>query len=82
MRKKGECCNLAQLKLGQVGKILKIEEKNKKIRRHLLDMGMTVGTIVRIKKIAPLGDPIDVSLRDYELCICKKDLAKILVEIL
>ena len=53
MRKKGECCNLAQLKLGQVGKILNIEEKNKKIRRPLLDMGRTVGTRVRIKKIWP-----------------------------
>ncbi len=82
MKKVGECCDLTQLKVGQRGKILKLEEDNKKIRRHMLDMGMTVGTEVRVKKIAPLGDPIDISLRDYELCICKKDLSKIIVEVL
>ena len=82
MKKVKECCNLAKLKVGQRGKILKLEEDNKEIRRHMLDMGMTVGTEVKIKKIAPLGDPISISLRDYELCICKKDLSKIIVEIL
>ena len=75
------CCDLTKLKVGQIGKILKLEEDNKEIRRHMLDMGMTVGTEVKIKKIAPLGDPISISLRDYELCICKKDLSKIIVEI-
>ena len=82
MKKKGECCTLAQLRVGQRGKILKLEEENKQIRRHMLDMGMTVGVEVQIKKIAPLGDPIDINLRDYELCICKKDLSKILVKVL
>lgn len=82
MKKKGECCTLAQLRVGQRGKILKLEEENKQIRRHMLDMGMTVGVEVKIKKIAPLGDPIDINLRDYELCICKKDLSKILVKVL
>lgn len=82
MKKKGECCTLAQLRVGQRGKILKLEEENKQIRRHMLDMGMTAGVEVKIKKIAPLGDPIDINLRDYELCICKKDLSKILVKVL
>ena len=45
-------------------------------------MGITRDTIVTIKKIAPMGDPIDISLRDYELCICKDDLSKIDVEII
>lgn len=82
MKKAGECCNLTQLKVGQRGKILKLEEEDKKIRRHMLDMGMTVGVEVKIKRIAPLGDPINISLRDYELCICKKDLSKIIIEVL
>ena len=82
MKKVGECCNLAQLKVGQRGKILKLEEENKEIKRHMLDMGMTVGVEVKVKRIAPLGDPIDISLRDYELCICKKDLYKIIIEVL
>ena len=82
MKKVGECCNLAQLKVGQRGKILKLEEENKEIKRHMFDMGMTVGVEVKVKRIAPLGDPIDISLRDYELCICKKDLSKIIIEVL
>lgn len=75
-------CVLSDLKVGQRAKVLKYNETNKAIRRHLLDMGITQGTIVTIKKIAPMGDPIDISLRDYELCICKADLSKIEVEII
>ena len=45
-------------------------------------MGLTRGTVVLIKKIAPMGDPIDIVLRDYELAICKNDLSKIEVEVL
>ena len=82
MRKKGECCMLSELKVGQNGKILGIEEKNREIRRHLLDMGIIVGTIVEVKKIAPFGDPIDIKLRDYELCVCKNDLSQIIVEVI
>ena len=74
-------CVLSDLKVGQRARIIKLNETNKTIRRHLLDMGVTRGTIVTIKKIAPMGEPIDISLRDYELCICKADLEKIEVEI-
>ena len=73
---------LSDLKVGQKARILKLNEPNKAIRRHLLDMGVTRDTVVTIKKIAPMGDPIDISLRDYELCICKADLEKIEVEII
>ena len=45
-------------------------------------MGITRGVEIEIKKIAPMGDPIDISLRDYELCIRKEDLSKIEVEII
>lgn len=75
-------CVLSDLKVGQKARVLKINETNKAIRRHLLDMGVTRDTIVIIKKIAPMGDPIDISLRDYELCISKEDLKKIEVEII
>ena len=75
-------CVLSDLKVGQRARVLKLNETNKAIRRHLLDMGITQGTVVTIKKIAPMGDPIDIALRDYELCICKKDLSKIEVEII
>lgn len=82
MKRVGEKCVLSDLKVGQSAKILKINETDKSIKRHLLDMGVTRDTEVTIKKIAPMGDPIDISLRDYELCICKNDLSKIEVEVI
>ena len=81
MNRIGEKCVLSNLKVGQKAKVLKLNETNKIIRRHLLDMGITRNTIVTVKKIAPMGDPIDLALRDYELCICKADLSKIEVEV-
>jgi len=81
MRKAGEKCVLSDLIVGQKAKVLKLNETNKAIRRHLLDLGVTRDTLITIKKIAPMGDPIDISLRDYELCICKDDLSKIEVEV-
>ena len=59
-----------------------LDVQNKEIRRHLLDMGLTRGTQVEIKKKAPMGDPIDIKLRDYELCISKSELSKIEVEVI
>lgn len=82
MKKRGEKCNISDLKVGQKAIVLKLNEENKAIRRHLLDMGITRGVEIEIKKIAPMGDPIDISLRDYELCIRKEDLSKIEVEII
>lgn len=79
MKKK---CRLDELKLGGRGKIIKLSTKDKKMRRHLLDMGLTKETEVRIKKIAPVGDPIDIELRGYELCISKNELKNIEVEVL
>ena len=81
MKKTGEKCVLSDLVVGQKARVLKLNETNKAIRRHLLDMGVTRGTEVTIKKIAPMGDPIDISIRDYELCIRKADLSKIEVEV-
>lgn len=79
MKKK---CNLAELKLNERGKVLKLNIKDKKMRRHLLDMGITRGVEVKVKKIAPIGDPIDIELRGYELCVSKKELKDIEVEVL
>jgi len=82
MRRTGEKCNLSELIVGQKAKVLKLKEENKAIRRHLLDMGITRGVEITIKKVAPMGDPIDLQLRDYELCLRKEDLTKIEVEVL
>lgn len=72
--------NLSELKVGQKAKVLRLNIEDKQIRRHLLDMGITKGVVIKIKKVAPMGDPIDLELRDYELCIRKADLTQIEVE--
>lgn len=69
--------SMEKLILGQKGRVVKIESTSKEIKRRLLDMGITPGVIVEIKRIAPLGDPYDIKIRDYDLCIRKSDLALI-----
>lgn len=73
--------NLSELKVGQKAKVLKLNIEDKQIKRHLLDMGITRGVVIKVKKISPMGDPIDLELRDYELCIRKADLTQIEVEV-
>jgi len=82
MKKIGEKCILSDLKVGQKARVLKLNETNKAIRRHLLDKGLVKDTEVIIKKIAPMGDTVDIYLRDYELCICKANLRRIEVEVI
>lgn len=77
MKNKGQICNLSELKIMQQAIVININIKNKNIKRHLLDMGITKGVKIKIKKIAPMGDPIDIELRGYELAIRKKDLKDI-----
>ncbi len=74
--------SLDQLKTGQKGQVIKIESSSKEIKRRLLDMGITPGVIVLVKRIAPLGDPYDIKVRDYDLCIRKSDLSLIEVKLL
>lgn len=69
--------HLSDLKVGQKGIVQSIHNDNKAIRRRLLDMGITKGVEVEVKKMAPLGDPIDISIRGYELCIRKIDALNI-----
>lgn len=82
MKTIGETCSLSELKIGQTAVVKSINIANKDVKRHLLDMGLTKGTNVAIKKIAPMGDPIDILLRGYELAIRKSDLKQIEVEVI
>lgn len=50
------------------------------IKRHIMDMGITKGVQVYVRKVAPLGDPIEVTVRDYELSLRKADAEMIEVE--
>lgn len=82
MKTIGEICSLSELKIGQTAVVKSINIANKDVKRHLLDMGLTKGTSISIKKIAPMGDPIDIVLRGYELAIRKADLKQIEVEVI
>ncbi len=50
------------------------------LRRHLMDMGLIKGTPVSVRKVAPLGDPIELTVRGYELSIRKSEAENILLE--
>ena len=80
--KVGDKGHLVDLQKGQVAKVMGLHNDSPAIKRRLLDMGITTGVEVKVKKIAPLGDPVDIELRGYELCIRKKDLAEIDVEVI
>ena len=82
MLKKGEHAHLIDLKIGQRARVLGLHLDKPEVRRHLLDMGITKGTEILIKKIAPMGDPVDIELRGYELCIRKEEMKNIDVEVL
>lgn len=82
MENNRKLCNLSELRIGQSAIVIKINLVDKKIKRHLLDMGLTIGVKVRVKKIPPIGDPIDIELRGYELAVRKIDLEQIEVEVI
>lgn len=67
---------LDQLKTGSKG-IIKSVGGEGALRRRLLDMGLTPNTTVMVRKVAPLGDPIELNLRSYELTIRQDDAKKI-----
>lgn len=71
---------LSELRVGQTAKIIGINSTGA-IRRRLMDMGVIVGEIVTVKKIAPLGDPIDVVIKNYHLSLRKSEAEQINVEV-
>ena len=70
---------LRDLKIWQGGQVLTVGGE-KALRRRFLDMGITPGTIVTVKKAAPLGDPIEILLRGYVLSLRLEDADRITVE--
>ena len=71
---------LDELKVGETGQIKKVGGEGR-LRRRLFDMGVTPGAIVNVRKLAPLGDPIEVTLRGYELTLRKVEANLIEVEV-
>lgn len=82
IEKRGEGSKLSELKVGQKAKVILIDMINQKLKYHLLEMGLTRGTILEVRRIAPMGDPVSLFFRGYELSVRKKDLEKIIVEVL
>lgn len=74
--------SLNELKIGQEARILSIDINDKEIKRHLLDMGLTRGVTVKIKKESPMGDPVGIYLRGYDLCVRRKELSNIKCEVI
>ncbi|MDB0441554.1 ferrous iron transport protein A [Clostridioides difficile] len=70
---------LKDIKCGETVKVKKLEGEGA-TRRHIMDMGITRGVDVFVRKVAPLGDPIEITVRGYELSIRKSDAEKIIVE--
>ena len=70
---------LKDVKIGHTVKVLKLNGEGP-VRRRIMDMGITKGIDVFVRKVAPLGDPIEVTVRGYELSLRKDDAEMILVE--
>ena len=65
--------------IGATAKVVKLHGEGA-VRRRIMDMGITKGVEIYVRKVAPLGDPLEVTVRGYELSIRKADAEKIEVE--
>ena len=72
---------LRELPLGKSAKVVKLTGEGA-IKRRIMDMGITKGTELIVRKVAPLGDPIEITVRGYELSLRKADAKRIEVELL
>ena len=70
---------LREAKIGDIVRVVKLHGEGA-VKRRIMDMGLTKGVDVQIRKVAPLGDPIEVTVRGYELSIRKADAEMIEVE--
>ena len=71
---------LDEFKVGETGLIKKVEGEGR-LRRRLFDMGVTPGAKVYLRKKAPLGDPLEVTIRGYELTLRKTEACLITLEV-
>ena len=71
---------LNEFSVGEKGVVLKIEGEGK-IRRRLFDMGVTPGAEIYLRKLAPLGDPLEITVRGYELTLRKAEAFCVCMEV-
>lgn len=70
---------LREVKIGETVTVKKLHGEGA-VKRRIMDMGITKGTQVNIRKVAPLGDPVEITVRGYELSLRKADAEMIEVE--
>lgn len=71
--------DLSQANIGKMVKVININGEGA-IKRRIMDMGITKGVEIFIRKVAPFGDPIEIFVRGYELTLRKEDAKKILIQ--
>ena len=71
--------SLKDVKVGETATVVKLHGEGA-TKRRIMDMGITKGTPVYVRKVAPLGDPVEVTVRGYELSLRKGDADMVLVE--
>lgn len=72
---------LRDVPVGSGARVLKLAGEGA-LKRHIMDMGITKGVEVHVRKVAPLGDPIEVTVRGYELSLRKSEAESVLVALL
>lgn len=70
---------LKEIAVGQTVKVKKLTGEGP-VKRRIMDMGITKGVEIYVRKVAPLGDPVEITVRNYELSVRKADAAIIEVE--
>lgn len=70
---------LKDVKIGETTRVIRIHGEGA-LKRRIMDMGITRGVEIYVRKVAPLGDPIEITVRDYELSLRKADAKLIEVE--
>lgn len=70
---------LREVKIGETVKVVKLHGEGP-VKRRIMDMGITKGVTVYVRKVAPLGDPVEVNVRGYELSIRKADAEMIEIQ--
>ena len=71
---------LRHVKIGKTVTVVKLHGEGA-VKRRIMDMGITKGATIYIRKVAPLGDPIEITVRGYELSLRRADAENIIVEI-
>ena len=71
--------NLREVNIGSTAKVVRLHGEGA-VKRRIMDMGITRGVEIYVRKVAPLGDPVEVTVRDYELSLRKADAEMIEVE--